>query len=118
MADSTVDKARTLLEERLAELDAERKSIQSALAGLGARARRGPGRPRGSRSGTTAKRRRRRRGGTRAEQALKHVTSEPGLTASQIAEKLKIKPNYVYRVMGELEADGKVKKAGKGYKPA
>ena len=26
-----------------------------------------------------------------------------------------IKPNYIYRVMAELEKDGKVRKDGKGY---
>jgi hypothetical protein len=28
---------------------------------------------------------------------------------------MSIKPNYVYRVMSELQADGKVRKEGRGY---
>jgi predicted ArsR family transcriptional regulator len=81
--------------------------------------RRGPGRPRGSssaaRSGSSGKRRRRRRGGTRADHALKAVKENPGITASEIATKMKIKPNYVYRVMSDLTEDGRVKKDGRGY---
>ncbi len=124
MADpsNTLDKARALIEERLKELDDERKRLERALADLGGK-RRGPGRPRGSttgsrRSSAGAPKRRRRRGGTRADQALKHVTENPGIRASEIASKMKIKPNYVYRVMSELESDGKVTKKGREYHAA
>ena len=83
-------------------------------------ARRGPGRPKGSttrRRSTNGRRRRRgRRGGTRAEQALKVVRDNPGISVSEMAGKMSIKqPNYLYRVMNQLESDGSVKKAGKGY---
>ena len=121
MAD-TLDKARALIEERLRELDDERKKLEKALSNLGGK--RGPGRPRGSGTGarrassSAPKRRRRRRGGTRADQALKHVTENPGIRASEIASKMNIKPNYVYRVMSELESDGKVTKKGREYHPA
>ena len=30
---------------------------------------------------------------------------------------MKIKPNYLYRVLGELEKDGKVRKDGRAYHP-
>jgi CRP-like cAMP-binding protein len=124
MADALAQ-ARSLIEDRIKELDDERKRLERALADLTG-TRRGPGRPRGStgssngrrRSAGTPKRRRRRRGGTRAEQALKHVTENPGIRASEIASKMSIKPNYVYRVMSELESDGKVKKKGREYHPA
>jgi hypothetical protein len=82
-------------------------------------ARRGPGRPKGSttrRRSTNGRRRRGRRGGTRAEQALKVVRENPGITVSQMAGKMSIKqPNYLYRVMNQLESDGAVSKTGKGY---
>jgi sugar-specific transcriptional regulator TrmB len=121
MAD-TLDKARTLIEARIREIDDERKQLEKALSNLGGK--RGPGRPRGSGTGTrrssgsAPKRRRRRRGGTRADQALKHVTENPGIRASEIATKMNIKPNYVYRVMSELESDGKVTKKGREYHAA
>jgi sugar-specific transcriptional regulator TrmB len=120
MAD-TLDKARSLIEARIREIDDERKQLEKALSNLGGK--RGPGRPRGSGTGTrrssggAPKRRRRRRGGTRADQALKHVTENPGIRASEIATKMNIKPNYVYRVMSELESDGKVTKKGREYHP-
>jgi hypothetical protein len=125
MADASpvLDQARNLIEERLKELDDERKRLERALSDLKG-TRRGPGRPRGSSSGSgsrrsagsgSGKRRRRRRGGTRADQALKHVTENPGIRASEIASKMNIKPNYVYRVMSELESDGKVEKKGREY---
>lgn len=110
-----VDKARALLEQRRGELKRELAQIEQALSGLGG-GRRGPGRPRGPASKSTGgKRRRRRRGGTRADHAYKYVSAHPGATASEIASSMGIKPNYVYRVMAELEKDGRVHKDGKGY---
>ena len=125
---NVLDKARGLIEDRLKELDEERTRLERALSDLKG-TRRGPGRPRGSSSSTSTrrrstassgsgKRRRRRRGGTRAEQALKQVTDNPGIRASEIATNMNIKPNYVYRVMSELQADGRVRKEGRGYHAA
>ena len=109
---STVEKARSLLEERRGELRTELDQIEKALSGLGAK-KRGPGRPRGSAG------RRRRRGGSRADQAVKIVADSPGITASEIAKKMSLKaPNYLYRVLPELEKEGRVRKEGKGYHPA
>jgi DNA-binding HxlR family transcriptional regulator len=31
---------------------------------------------------------------------------------------MKIKPNYLYRVLGDLEKEGRVKKKGRQYYPA
>ncbi len=120
MADGSkvLDQARSLIEERLKEIDEERKRLERALSDLKG-TRRGPGRPRGSAAARPAssggRRRRRRRGGTRGDQALKHVQENPGIRASEIATKLNIKPNYVYRVMSDLEKDGKVEKKGREY---
>ena len=46
---------------------------------------------------------------------LQVVSAHPGATASEVASSMGIKPNYVYRVMAELEKDGRVRKDGKGY---
>jgi hypothetical protein len=84
----------------------------------GSTSRRGPGRPKGSttRRKSTNGRRRRRRGGTRADQALKVVRENPGITVSELGGKLNIKqPNYLYRVMNQLQSEGAVAKQGKGY---
>lgn len=119
-----LDEARDLVMKRLSELDDERKRLERALAELGGKAtggrigRRGPGRPRGSgkKAGGT-RRRGRRKGGTRADQAVKLVEGSPGISASEIAKSMKIKPNYLYRVLGDLEKEGRVKKKGRQYFP-
>ncbi len=122
---SVLDEARGLLEKRIAELDEERHRLESALVNLigkkGPTApRRGPGRPRGSTSkkASAPRRRRRRRGGTRADQAVGLIEKKPGINASEIAKTMKIKPNYLYRVLGDLEKEGRVKKKGRQYHPA
>ena len=131
---NVLDEALNLVKKRLAELDEERKRLERALAELGGTiTHRGPGRPRGSGRGpgrppkaataatggaTTTRKRRRRRGGTRADQAVKLVEDNPGISASDIAKSMKIKPNYLYRVLGELEKEGRVTKKGREYHPA
>jgi sugar-specific transcriptional regulator TrmB len=116
---SAVDQAASLLKDRIDELEGELSKLQRALANLtdGRQGRRGPGRPRGSatRRSTTATRRRGRRGGTRAEQAVKLIKANPGITASEVAKQMKIKPNYLYRVLGDLQKEGRVKKSGRSY---
>jgi sugar-specific transcriptional regulator TrmB len=120
---SVIDEARELLEKRIAELDDERKRVERALANLieGKGPRRRPGRPKGSTTTKKAgapRRRRGRRGGTRADQAVKLIAANPGITASEIAKTMKIKPNYLYRVLGDLEKERRVKKKGRQYTAA
>jgi len=122
-----LDVARDALERTVRELEDQLKQAEQALAALGGKAtRRGPGRPRGSSAkkataataGTTPRRKRRkRRGGTRADQAVKLIESQPGISASDVAKTMKIKPNYLYRVLGDLEKEGRVKKDGRQYYP-
>lgn len=133
---NVLDEALDLVKKRLAELDEERKRLERALAELGGTVTRRPGRPPGSGRGpgrprknavaastaatTTGprKRRRRRRGGTRADQAVALVEQNPGISASEIAKTMKIKPNYLYRVLGEMEKEGRVIKKGREYHPS
>src|SRR5690348_15459803 len=102
---NVLDEARQLVERRLADLDEERRRLERALAELGGKAKRSPGRPRGSASTKASsrapKKRRRRKGGTRADQAVDLITSQPGISASDVAKTMKIKPNYLYRVLGD-----------------
>lgn len=123
------------------------EAAASALAGVGgssapsaapkAARRRGPGRPRGSvnRTATRAKatapkaarkaarpakkgRAGRRKGsGTRAAEALAFVQGQPGITIPELAAKMGIKQNYLYRVLPGLEQEGKVQKKGRGWHP-
>lgn len=69
--------------------------------------RRGPGRPRGRQSRNT-----------RGKQALTVIRQTPGLTIPQLAERLKIQPNYLYRVIPNLVSDGLVSKDGQTLHPA
>ena len=39
----------------------------------------------------------------------------PGITIPEIAEKLGMKQNYLYRVMPQLASDGKIVKSGRGW---
>jgi hypothetical protein len=122
-----LDVAREALERTVRELEDQLKQAERALAALGGKAtRRGPGRPRGSAkkssgsstgSSAAPRRRRKRRGGTRADQAVKLIEENPGIGASDVAKQMKIKPNYLYRVLGDLEKEGRVKKDGRQYHP-
>ncbi len=111
------------IDNRLRELKEEVDRLEAARAALVGSARRGPGRPRGStgtrrRSGRRPGRPRGRRGGgTRANQALELVRSKPGITIPQIAEAMKIEPNYLYRVMPRLVSDGQIRRDGQGWHP-
>jgi hypothetical protein len=108
---NTVDQARTLLERRLRELDEERRQVEAALAGLGKSARRGSGRRR-------AAGRQRGRGSTRADQAVRMIKQNPGITVSELGRKMKLNhPNYLYRVLPDLQKEGRIKRRGRGYHP-
>jgi hypothetical protein len=127
---NVLDEARELVQKRLTDLDEERTRLERALAELGGKAtKRSPGRPRGSKSSSTKtspstsrtaaapRKRRKRRGGTRADQAVSLIESQPGISASDVAKTMKIKPNYLYRVLGDLEKEGRIKKDGRQYYP-
>ncbi len=82
--------------------------------------RKKPGRPAGSSSSSSSTPRRagRRKGsGTRAAEALAFVTGQPGITIPELAAKMGIKQNYLYRVLPSLEQEGKVAKQGRGWHP-
>ena len=112
-----LDQTRADIDKRLKELRPlheeylKLERAKGALEGIDAR-----GRPRRQRASGGGTRRRRRRGGTRAEQALAAVRQSPGATVAQLSDKLGVKhKNYLYRVMNGLEADGAVRKEGRGY---
>jgi hypothetical protein len=65
------------------------------------------GRPRGSRGVNT-----------RATQAVELVRTRPGLTIPELADHMGIKPNYLYRILPQLEEDGQVRRKDKGWHPA
>jgi predicted ArsR family transcriptional regulator len=112
--------------QRLEELKPaveEYQQLEGALAALGgvsaSRApARGRGRPRAASTGTGTRRRGRPKGsGTRAAQTLDLVKSNPGITIPELADRMGIKQNYLYRVLPGLERDGQVRKEGRGWHP-
>ena len=122
------------IDGRVRELRDELSRLEAARAAL-AGGRRGPGRPRGTvdrsngsrataaptarRATKTSRTRATRRGGnTRAAQTLALVRERPGITIPQIAEAMKIQPNYLYRVLPKLASDGQVKRDGQGWHAA
>ena len=116
-----LDELRPLYDEYLA-LEKAHEALERLEAPV--RRRRGPGRPpgrrtsatkaRGRRRRTTATRRRTRAGGTRADDAVKVIKDNPGITIPELADKLKIRPNYLYRVTGQLQKERRIKKRGRG----
>jgi hypothetical protein len=130
--DSTVQD----IDNRLRELKDEMSKLEAAraaLAGTGHERRDGArrrGRPRTAKATTaaapSARRATRRRAGarragrsnTRATQTLELVRGKPGITIPELAEAMKIHPNYLYRVLPKLAGEGQVKRDGKGWHPA
>jgi DNA-binding IscR family transcriptional regulator len=45
------------------------------------------------------------------------VQGQPGITIPELAAKMNIKQNYLYRVLPGLEQDGKLEKKGRGWHP-
>jgi hypothetical protein len=70
-----------------------------------------PGRPKKGRAG------RRKGSGTRAAEARSFVQGQPGITIPELAAKMGIKQNYLYRVLPGLEQENKVEKKGRGWYP-
>jgi len=119
MADFLAEK-RAEIDNRLKELrplHEEYLKLERAKAALDGVDGPRRGRPRGSAAGTGGtRRRRRRRGSTRGDEALALIRQNPGATVSELANMMNISPpNYLYRVMANLQSDGAVKKQGKGY---
>jgi hypothetical protein len=125
-----LDEKRREITDRLAELKPlvdEYARLQAAAAALNGvpapaalpgPARRAAARPSAGRRGATHGRRGRPKGsGTRGVEALELVKAHPGITVPEIAEKMGIKQNYLYRVLPGLAQDGLVVKDGRGWKP-
>jgi hypothetical protein len=135
-----LDAKRKEIADRLKELKPavdEYNRLEAAASALDTPAlrRRGPGRPRGAARTTSASGKpgkaagkkagrpsagrpgRRKGSGTRAAQALSFVESHPGITIPELAKKMGIKQNYLYRVLPGLEQEKKVTKRDGGWHP-
>ena len=106
------------LEAAVQALEGVNANGASAPASTSAR-RAKRGRPAGKSTTTkgTGKRGRPKGSGTRSKQALELVRKSPGITIPELADKMKIKQNYLYRVLPGLAQDGLVEKQGRGWHP-
>jgi len=104
--DERLKELKPLHEEYLTLLKAKEALGGVSRPATGAPRRRGRrGRPRGS-GGTSAK-------------ALETIRQNPGISVADLARELKMRhPNYLYRVLPQLEAQGAVRKEGKGWHAA
>jgi hypothetical protein len=96
------------------------EAAERALSGVGGGTATATAPARRRRSSSSASSNGRRRGrprgsGTRAAQALQLVTENPGITIPELADRMGIKQNYLYRVMPGLAEEGKVTKSGRGW---
>ena len=95
-------------------LEAAQRALEGVNGGgstsTAAPKRRGPGRG-------TGRRGRPKGSGNRAAQALELVAGQPGITIPEMAQRMGIQVNYLYRVLPGLEQEGKVRKEGRGWYP-
>jgi hypothetical protein len=125
-----LDEKRREMQERLKELRPlvdefhRLEAAISALDGVGNDAAPTPAPRRRSKastgggpaSGSSNGRRGRPRGsGTRGKQALELVKGNPGITIPEIAQKMGIQQNYLYRVLPGLQKEGHIRKEGRGW---
>jgi hypothetical protein len=118
-----LDEKRKEIEARMEEL---RPAVQeygrleaaaAALRGVEANGASSPGRTSARRSGGGGSGRvgRPRGSGTRGNQALDLVKQNPGITIPEMAERMGIQQNYLYRVLPGLAQEGLVEKRGRGW---
>ena len=126
-----LDEKRKEIDTRLRELQPlveEYQRLEQAAAALAGVTKTGSTRTGSARTGQRAASRRRdggggkrgrpRGSGKRALQAHELVSARPGITIPELADAMKIQTNYLYRVMPTLQAEGKIRKEGKGWHPA
>lgn len=53
--------------------------------------------------------------GTRGAEALELIRQNPGISIPELAERMEIKQNYLYRVMPGVEQEGLARKEGRGW---
>jgi hypothetical protein len=122
MITGRLEELRPLYEEYLT-LEKAQQALDQVSAPIRRIVGRGPGRPasrpaarRGGRP--AAKRTTGRRPGGRAEEALGVIKANPGITIPELADKLGIRPNYLYRVTAGLQKERKIRKRGRGFHAA
>jgi len=104
------------VEEAIRSIDSAGRSLDAGTVKTARRATRGPARRLAASAGT-GQRGRPKGSGKRQAQAVKIVTAAPGIRTSEVAKKMGIGPNYLYRLLPELEHENLIAKRGSGWYP-
>jgi hypothetical protein len=118
----TIESARKLIENRLAELQSEAAGLERALKGLGeGTAVPGGSRRRSRRSTPRRSPARRRRGkraapGQRQAELLRALKEKPGARPTELARTIGVKPAQVHALLRKAKAEKLIAKQGRGYK--
>ena len=122
MAADFLDEKRRELASRMKQLEplvAEYGRLEQAVAALdaiGTPPKRAAARKASSAPPAGPRKRGRPKGsGTRRAEALAIVTANPGITVAEVAERLGINQNYLYRVMPALAEEGLIVRSGRGW---
>jgi hypothetical protein len=126
-----IDDARRLIESRLAEIEAEARRLERAVASLGEGSpsrRRRPGRPRksedkvepaspspGRRAPRGRKAGRRAARGQRRVELLAAIKASPGARPSELAQSIGIRPTQIHALIAKARAEKLIVKSGQGY---
>jgi hypothetical protein len=109
-----IDRARSVIEDRLKDIRDEERRLEEALKHLAGRDRPKP-RARGAKSSTSrARTRKRAPRGQREKQLLASIKAHPDYKQADHASEIGVKPNQVYGLVNKLSKDGKVKKSKGG----
>ncbi len=79
------------------------------------RAAAAPSAPKAARRPAKRRAGRRKGSGTRGTEALSLVQGQPGITIPEMAAKMGTATTYLYRVLADLENEGKVRRDGRGW---
>ncbi|MDX6678679.1 MAG: hypothetical protein QOE31_2731 [Solirubrobacteraceae bacterium] len=104
------------LQAAASALDGVPATATASPRAAGTRAAKASARRRSSNNGS-GRRGRPKGSGTRGAEALALVKESPGITIPELAAKMGIKQNYLYRVLPGLAEDGLVAKDGRGWHP-
>jgi hypothetical protein len=133
-----IDRARRLIESRLAEIDTEAGQLERAVAGMGEGSVRRRGRPRrhrkptvtatvasatpapagpkpGRHAGGRSKAGRRAARGQRREELLVAIEAAPGARPSELASSIGIGSTQVHALIARARAEKLIVKSGQGY---
>lgn len=106
-----VKEAEAILKKRQTEIRREDKRITSLLDAFGSKngkARRKPSRKKKATPPPDGK--------TRADQAVEFIGKHPGVEVNDLAKMMGLpNPNYLYKVLPELEKAGRIERQDKGF---